>query len=222
MDAPRSLATAEEIHSHLVDELNQALRRPGMFGGEMALRIMVNHLLIAERQPDGLEAQTQVWKARGAWPSMGMTGAFLPLIPSRNYDSGMASVYAEFARDRGWLKPDHVLPDRDFAFLRRRARHWAGRDRTWPDVTAEFGEPSILFGGRNPLYGKTLGYISEDPQDPLVAFHLWNGSAPGTAPWPPDHEQPLLLAVRYGNGAFRQTFTFTPEGKRKLQWCQPG
>jgi hypothetical protein len=26
----------------------------------------------------------------------------------------------------------------------------------------------------------------------------------------PPHEEPLLLAVRFGTGPFRQTFTFTP------------
>lgn len=33
-----------EIRSHLKDRLNQALRRPGMFGGETALRLIFDHL----------------------------------------------------------------------------------------------------------------------------------------------------------------------------------
>ncbi|WP_240930035.1 hypothetical protein [Streptomyces coryli] len=106
----------------------------------------------------------------------------------------MASAYAEFARRCGWLRPDRVLGAQD--------------------VTAEFGAPSVLFGGSNPLYGKTLGYLSEDPEQPIVFFHLWNGAAePGG--WPPEHEQPLLLAVRFGEGPFRRSFTFTPEGERR-------
>ncbi|MGA6224207.1 hypothetical protein ACPESV_28230 [Streptomyces umbrinus] len=49
----------------------------------------------------------------------------------------------------------------------------------------------------------------------MAVFHVWNGSAPGTNSWPPEHEQPLLLAVRFGDGPFREPFTFTPEGERK-------
>lgn len=93
------------------------------------------------------------------------------------------------------------------------------------DATSEFGAPGVLFGGNNPLYGKTLGYLSEDPERPMVIFHLWNGSPPGAESWPPEHEQPLLLAVRYGEGPFRQSFTFTPEGQRRkpafAEPCQP-
>lgn len=33
--------------------------------------------------------------------------------------------------------------------------------------------------------------------------------------WPPAYEEPLLLAVRFGTGPFRHTFTFTPEGERR-------
>ncbi|MEU6802228.1 hypothetical protein [Streptomyces neyagawaensis] len=82
-------------------------------------------------------------------------------------------------------------------------------------MTAEFGAPSVLFGGTNPLYGKTLGYLSEDPGQPMVVFHLWNGAAAGTDSWPPEHEQPLLLAVRFGGGPFRRSVTFIPEGERR-------
>ncbi|MEU1086695.1 hypothetical protein ACFYPN_28790 [Streptomyces sp. NPDC005576] len=88
-------------------------------------------------------------------------------------------------------------------------------ERTWADVTAEFGPPSVLFGGSNPLHGKTLGYLREDPQRPMVFFHLWNGVEPGAASWPSKHEQPLLLAVRLGRGSFHESLIFTPEGERR-------
>ncbi|CCK24859.1 hypothetical protein BN159_0480 [Streptomyces davaonensis JCM 4913] len=215
MPLPNSLATAEEIHTHLVDQLNLALRRPGMFGGEMALRILIDHLLFVERQPEAIDQQQREWEDRGLWTSIGVAGAFCDLIPGRNYEYGMASVYAEFAQRRGWLKPDEVLAAGAYDALRGRVRQWAAEDRTWPDVTVEFGAPSVLFGGSNPLYGKTLGYLSEDPTQPMVVFHLWNGTASETDSWPPDHEQPLLLAVRFGEGPFRRSFTFTPEGERR-------
>ncbi|MGW0630331.1 hypothetical protein [Streptomyces sp. NPDC002758] len=215
MTLPTPLATAKEIHAHLVDQLNLALRRPGMYGGELTLRILLDHLLFVERQPEAFGQQQQAWQDSGAWSAIGVTGAFRDLIPGRNYESGMASVYAEFAQRRGWLKPDRVLAADAYEALKSHVRRWAGEDRTWADVTAEFGAPSVLFGGNNPLYGKTLGYLSEDPKQLMVAFHLWNGSAPGAESWPPEHEQPLLLAVRFGEGLFRRSFTFTPEGERR-------
>lgn len=86
----------------------------------------------------------------------------------------------------------------------------------WGDVVDEFGAPSVLFGGANPLYGKTLGYLTEDPEQSMVSFHLWNGSTPDAGPsWPPGREEPILLAVRFGGGAFRTAFIFTPEGERR-------
>ncbi|MGW7261416.1 hypothetical protein [Streptomyces sp. NPDC054834] len=215
MPHSNSLATAEEIHAHLVDQLNLALRTPGMFGGELALRILLDHLLFVERQPGAFTQQQRNWEDRGLWSPVGVTGAFRDLIPGHNYECGMASVYADFAKQRGWLKPDRVLTEEAYEGLKGRVRQWAREDRTWADVTAEFGPPSVLFGGTNPLYGKTLGYLSKDLKQPIVAFHLWNGSAPGTQSWRPEHEQPLLLAVRFGEGPFRRSFTFTPEGERR-------
>ncbi|MFF8532316.1 hypothetical protein ACN6K9_001568 [Streptomyces sp. SAS_267] len=219
MSTSRSLAASDEIRAYLVDRLNFALRRPGIFGtdSELALRMLMDHLLFVECLPEALAEQQRVWDERGAWSSTGVAGVFRDLIPERYYEYGIASVYAEFAHQRGWLKPDRVL-DRDaYAALRGTVRRWAGEDRVWTDVVAEFGTPSMLFGSDNPYYGKTLGYLTKNPQDPMVSFHLWNGSAPeaGQA-WPPEHEEPLLLAVRFGTGPFRQTFTFTPEGRRRL------
>lgn len=84
------------------------------------------------------------------------------------------------------------------------------------DIVAEYGPPSVLFGGTNPLFGKTLGYLTEAPGEPMVFFHLWNGTdAESGQPWPPEHAEPLLTAVRHGDAAFADTFTFTPEGQRR-------
>ncbi|MFD4346631.1 hypothetical protein ACFWQ6_17545 [Streptomyces coelicoflavus] len=224
MTPPRSLATAEEIHAHLVDQLNQALRKTGMFGGELALRILLEHLLFVEGRPEAFARQRQDWEDRGLWPATGVTGAFREVIPGRNYEYGTASVYAEFAQRSGWLEPDRVLGQEEYASLTARVRPWAREDRTWEDVTAEFGAPSVLFGSPNPRYGKTLGYLGRDPERPMVLFHLWNGSDSEPGGWPPDHEQPLLLAVRFGEGPFHGSLTFTPEGERRkppAEQCLP-
>lgn len=50
----------------------------------------------------------------------------------------------------------------------------------------------------------------------MLFFHLWNGTGPNTEPaWPPIYSEPVLLAVRRGTGPFRDTFAFTPEGKKR-------
>jgi hypothetical protein len=209
------LAAADEIHAYLIGQLNLALRRPGILGNEAALRRLLDHLLFVEGQPEAWTEQQRAWEVCGAWSSAGVTGAFRDFIPGLSYEYGMASVYAEFAYDRGWLRPDRVLTADEYRALRERVRPWVGEDRVWADVIDEFGAPSVLFGGTNPLYGKTLGFLSEDPKQPVVSFHLWNGSAPDAeSSWPPEHEEPILLAVRFGGGAFRTAFTFTPEGER--------
>nr|BEK71181.1 hypothetical protein KPHV_84080 [Kitasatospora purpeofusca] len=212
---PTQLAAAEEIHDYLIDQLNLALRRPGMYGGEVALRVLVDQLLFVERRPEEWAELVQAWEVRGLWTPIGPSGAFQDVFPKQVGCYEVASVYAEFAQRRGWLKPDRVLTGEEYESLTGRVRRWAAVDRTWADVTAEFGSPCVLFGGNNPLYGKTLGYLSEDPQQPMVVFHLWNGSEPGAEPWPPKHAQPLLLAVRFGGGSFRGSLTFTPEGDRR-------
>jgi hypothetical protein len=51
--------------------------------------------------------------------------------------------------------------------------------------------PSVLCGGTNPLYGKTLGYLTEAPEEPMVFFHLWNGTAAARRPDDARYEQDL-------------------------------
>ncbi|MFD8914088.1 hypothetical protein [Streptomyces sp. NPDC059575] len=211
MTPPPAYATVEEIHAHLVDQLNSALRLTGMFGGELALRTLVEHLLFVEREPEAWEELRETWEKEGAWSPLGVTGAFRDLIPDRSYLSGSASVYAEFARRRGWLVPDRTLTSDAYEELAGRLGEWAEKDRTWPDITAELGAPSILFGGSNPYYGKSLGYLCTDLTRPMVVFHLWNDGPTADA----GHDQPSLLAVCRADEPFRRSFRFTPEGERR-------
>ncbi|MFG3308699.1 hypothetical protein [Streptomyces wuyuanensis] len=179
--------------------------------------MLMDHLLFVEFQPEALADQQRTWEDRGAWSSTGVAGAFRDLIPKRYYEYGVASVYAEFAHRHGWLKPDRLLDRDEYAALQGVVRQWAAEDRVWTDIVDEFGTPSMLFGSNNPHYGKTLGYLTENSEEPMVSFHLWNGSAPGAEQsWSPENEEPLLLAVRFGAGPFRRSFTFTPEGRRRL------
>lgn len=214
MIPPAALASSDEIRDYLVHRLNLALRRPGVTGGEPGLRLLLDHLLFVERREEAWAEERRLWEARGAWTATGVAGAFRSLLPS-DQGGGVASVYAEFAHRAGWLEVDRVLDAEAYASMRGRTAEWVGQDRGWADVVAEFGPPSVLFGGTNPLYGKTLGYLTARIEDPMVFFHLWNGTVPeAVSSWPPDHDEPLLLAVRCGMERFADTFTFTPHGQR--------
>ncbi|GKQ33811.1 hypothetical protein [Streptomyces sp. A012304] len=211
-----SLASSEAIRAFLVEQVNSMLRRLGMYGGEPALWAALRHLSFVEQGTEAWERQWRTWLER-AGRATGVRGVFRDMSPGhRVQEDALASVYAEFARGRGWLVPDRVLDADACARVRDRARAWAGEDRTWSDVTTEFGEPALTLGGTNPLYGKTLGYFGADPAQPAVWFHLHNGAEP-EGEWPPKRAEPVLLAVRCGeDGPLDDTFTFTPEGWRLM------
>ncbi|MGW3106679.1 hypothetical protein [Streptomyces sp. NPDC001100] len=59
------LAAADEIHAYLIRQLNLALRRPGMFGNESALRTLLDHLLFVEERALTLDpGHTRHWILR--------------------------------------------------------------------------------------------------------------------------------------------------------------
>ncbi|WP_439678278.1 hypothetical protein [Embleya sp. MST-111070] len=109
MQATSALASGDEIRAYLRGQVNLALRRPGMYGDEVALRLLVDHLLFTEGRPDAWTTQQRQWEERGAWTSQGIAGAFGDLLPRDCRSYSVASVYAEFAHRRGWLNPDRVL-----------------------------------------------------------------------------------------------------------------
>ncbi|NEA27632.1 hypothetical protein G3I70_34820 [Actinomadura bangladeshensis] len=213
MADPPGLRSVAEIRDYLVDQLNMALRRPGMYGGETAIRLVLDHLEYVERG-DGA-GLLRLLEERGVWTSLGVTGAFALVIPGR-YESGIASVYGEYARAQGWLKIDRVLTAAEYSSLAAEHRRWTVHDRSLSDVLETFGPPSIHFGGTNPLYGKTLSYTSGSPTDPMISFHLWNGTEPDAEPiWPPLYSEPVLLAIRSGSQTIETSLAFTPEGVRR-------
>ncbi|MER5327030.1 hypothetical protein ABT003_47835, partial [Streptosporangium roseum] len=66
----------------------------------MALLLLLDHLVYAERQDEAWAEERQAMESRGAFTPTGVTGAFRALIPGA-YEYGVASVYAEFVRARG-------------------------------------------------------------------------------------------------------------------------
>src|SRR3712207_1126355 len=112
-----------------------------MMGGELGIRLVLDPLLMAERQPEAWAQMQQGLEERRAWSACGVTGAFSCLLPGRPTDhvEEAASVYAELARQRGWLKADRVLDAPEYAALRDAVDDWITRDRTWSDIVDVFG-----------------------------------------------------------------------------------
>ncbi|SIR86990.1 hypothetical protein [Micromonospora avicenniae] len=199
-----------EVREYHVRRLNHALRRPGMYGGEITLRLTMD----AVAYIDGLD---EVWQAeygqlgkREAFTSLGVHGAFAQILPGYRDDGAVASVYADIAWRHGWLTVDRTLPEDDLRPLRDEATRWCAQDRSLDEVLAELGSPSVSFGSSNPRYPKTLAYAT-DRASGLVCLHFAS-TYDWTATEPQSESPPVLLAVRHGDGPFAETFVFTPTG----------
>jgi hypothetical protein len=204
--------SAADIRDYLLQQLNSALRRPGMFGAEMALRLYCDAIAFTDRSEQLLAEDLRALKSREAFASTGVTGAVERVLGHRAEDV-MASVYAEIAHQHAWLTLDSNLPEANYGRILDLLPAWCAKDHSHSETIAEFGEPSMLIGGSNPLYPKTLAYATAQADSPLIFFHLWNGTQPGkTSSWPPEHPEPILLAARHGGARFIDGFIFTPTG----------
>ncbi|MFD9787810.1 hypothetical protein ACFWYX_28200 [[Kitasatospora] papulosa] len=125
----------------------------------------------------------------------------------------MASVYAEIAHRQGWLQLDRTLTPAEHHEIRHVSETWCRKDRLLSDIVTAFGPPSVLFGGNNPNYPKTLAYATAQREDTLLCFHLWNCFAPQPSSSSASVQaEPVLWAFRDGGTLFTDGFTFTPEG----------
>ncbi|MGW5190605.1 hypothetical protein ACWEOO_15210 [Kribbella sp. NPDC004138] len=207
-----ALPGRDEIRRYNLDRLNQALRRPGMWGGEVTIRLFLDAVAFVDGGHEEWGREHDDLRARAAFTSVGVRGAFAAILPRyADTDAAVASVYAEIAWRHGWLTVDRTLPDQEHRQLSADSGRWGARDFQLDEIQAELGPPSVLFGGHNPRYGKTLAYAPTDRDSGLVCLHF-AGTYDWTAPDPQPETQPVLVAVRYGGGAFADTFTFTPMG----------
>jgi len=206
-NGPRS---GDEIRAYLRREVNHAVRRTGLYGGELALELYFRALSHAEGGEDDWAAERQLWRAQGWWGGTGIRGAIdLLMPPSRiRADDVVASVYAGYAYRAGWLDLDRLLTHAEYADLRAALPEWVAEDRRTSDVHARFGPPSLLLGGGNPRYPQTYLYAAGRFR-PLLCLHLWNDFDE------PLGDEPVLLVAREGGQPFGESCWFTPEGRRR-------
>ncbi|MFD7137286.1 hypothetical protein [Streptomyces sp. NPDC059894] len=207
--------TAQDVREYLLTHLNGALRRPGMYGGETALRLYFDAVAFADAAEQAWREELKDLQARRASFSTGVRGAFQDLWGDA-HEGAVASVYAEIAHRQGWLRLDRTLTSAEYDKILRTSETWCRKDRLLSDVVTAFGPPSVLFGGTNPRYPKTLGYATDRRDDTLLCFHLWNSFVPGSSSSAASvHAEPVLWAFRAGGALFTDGFTFTPEGSAR-------
>lgn len=213
--SPSDERTVQDVLDYLVTHLNGALRRPGMYGGEVAIRLYFDAVAFTDAAEQAWKQELEDLQTRRASFSTGVRGAFQDLW-GEAHEGAVASVYAEIAHRQGWLRCDRTLTSAEHDEIRRVSETWCRKDRLLSDVVAEFGPPSVLFGGNNPNRPKTLAYATDQRDDALLCFHLWNDFAqtPGQS-LASVHAEPVLWAFRNGGALFTDGFVFTPEGSAR-------
>ncbi|MEV4482660.1 hypothetical protein [Micromonospora coxensis] len=201
--------SAAQMHAYLRARANDCLRRPGMYGGEVAHHLLFDALAFADGQQERWRVAHGGLRERGRSGSTGVGAVFLRLLPGEmRHDDAVASVYAELAHEFRWLDTDRVLNDDEYLDLVAALPSWVAEDRTASDVRDRFGPPSCLLGGNNPRCPKTLLYVASGA-DQVACFHLWNDWSASAG------EEPLLLVARLGGGRLDSSLRFTPEGARR-------
>ncbi|MFD8479351.1 hypothetical protein [Kitasatospora sp. NPDC059673] len=154
------LPLTETRRAELLDSLNDAVRRPELFGGTATVVELLDAL-------NGERGTAWIADTNARNVSTLLRGGFgeadAPLV---------ASQYGEDAHRRGWLRLDRALGGEELRGLLDRVLDWAEDRRQLADVISEFGEPSVVYGDPAPDAPKTFGYASEDRDAPVAAFHF--------------------------------------------------
>jgi hypothetical protein len=208
-----NVRSVSEIREHFLSRLNDALLRPGMFGGELALRWFLGDLAwIDGRDSPGGDDIAEFFKATGAWSPTGVRGAFARMFggAARDHEEAAAFAYADLARAWGYLAPGCTIPRGEYARLRRDAPPWvASADRTLPDLVDAHGEPSLWRPKYNPRFPVSVAYVCEDQSDPLIVFDFWQETDRDNSLFGPE---PVLRNLRWRADRFEEGFTLTPTG----------
>jgi hypothetical protein len=80
-----------------------------MWGREMTLRLFMDAVAFVDGLDGVWQAEQEQFKARGAFTSLGVHGAFADVLPGYLDDgSAAASVYADIAWRHGWFRVDRT------------------------------------------------------------------------------------------------------------------
>lgn len=76
---PNEERTVQEVFDHLVTHLNGALRRPGMYGGEVTIRLYLDAVAFTAAAEQAWQHELKLLQTRRASFSNGVCGAFQDL-----------------------------------------------------------------------------------------------------------------------------------------------
>ena len=189
--------SVDETWARSQSRFNRALRRPGMYGGQVVLLEMLLDLAWADR----LEEELNRWGARlverSMWTSTGVLGAFERLAPGLNVENGTASVFADIASSFHWLELDRDLDAPHYWRIRNESEELiAGTDITVDGIVERYGEPSVVIGGSR---GRALGFVDSSGKHPTVWFYESNADDG-------------IACRRVGSVSFADDVLFTPSG----------
>ncbi len=141
------MLTSQKIRTQLVACLNEAVARPGMFGGELYFRLRVQDLAAIEECSDQLQVRLDQLSSAGILTSVGVRGWFLARMPLLDdFSDEVASVYARIGSLFGWIEPTRLLEDEAYKIARRFADRRPSRDLDAAEVVHNIGEPSVIVG----------------------------------------------------------------------------
>jgi hypothetical protein len=143
------MRTVEAIKAHLLEHLACALKRPAMYGGETVLWYLMEEIVYLDEREDLLKAKHDEWESRGYRSTGGISGVFWHRFGGRRawFDSEAGSIYAEFAHELGYLRPERTLDAAEWKNLRSGARRrFSGRDWTLNEILEEYGPASFTIG----------------------------------------------------------------------------
>jgi hypothetical protein len=95
--------TVDDVRAYLRTQVNNALRRLGMYGDEVSLMLLFDALAYTESIESEWAAERDALRQRGKFVSTGVGGAMESVLPDIGRGvSAIALVYAEFAHRAGW------------------------------------------------------------------------------------------------------------------------
>lgn len=148
--------TLETVRAYLVAQANSALRRPGMYGGEIAVRLYLDAVAVACGTKQAWVEDLDDLRERGGFNAAGVTGALASLFGYGTEDA-MASVYAALACSRTWLQLDHRMPADVYDELRNGIASTCRTGSSWSRLRERFGAPSILVRRHQPPLPQDAG-----------------------------------------------------------------
>jgi hypothetical protein len=183
----------DRVYRHHLMRVNDVLRRPDVYGpDEVAEHLLLESMAVVDDSVSRWRSELDRLRDRGALAPTGVRGAYSYVLPDDALREATATVYAEVAHRCGWLRPDRVLAPAEYRRLSTGAAQWVTEDRALSEVIETFGPPALWTRW-------TPTYLTADPDDPLISFHLADA-----------RPNPMVLAVRHRLA----TYTFTPEGRR--------